>query len=139
MVDTLASLGYSVSTRLLNAGEFGLAQIRERLFMVCVHDSVLANRIAPFVFPKGTDASKVVADILEAKNSQPACTRPMERLKRDPKARSSRVETVGLIFGKAHHGYRAPPLSGRVSPSAPALAALAGEQASTCSGASRGR
>lgn len=106
VIDTLTSLGYSVSTRLLNAGEFGLPQMRERLFMICVHDSTLANRVAPFKFPEGGDANKVVADILEAKSSQPSCSRAMERLKRETKTRSSRIETVGLIDGKAHQGYR---------------------------------
>lgn len=106
VIDTLTSLGYSVCTRLLNAGEFGLPQMRERLFMICVHDSALANRVTPFKYPEGSDASKVVADILEAKSSHPSSLRPMERLKRDTKTRSSKIVTVGLIDGKAHQGYR---------------------------------
>lgn len=106
VIDTLAGLGYSVSTRLLNAGEFGLAQMRGRLFLVCIHDSILANRAAPFVFPTGADASKVVADILDPNGAPVPCSRPMDRFKRDPKDRSARIETVGLIDGKAHQGYR---------------------------------
>lgn len=106
VIDTLTSLGYSVSTRLLNASDFGLPQMRERLFMICVHDSALTNRVTPFEFPRGADASKVVADILETNSSQSSCSRTMERSKRDPRTRSSRIETVGLIEGKAHQGYR---------------------------------
>lgn len=106
IADTLTALGYSVSTRLLNASDFGLPQMRERLFLVCVHDSALVNRVSPFVFPRGADASRVVKDILEPRCFAPFCARPMEAVKRPPKARSSRIETVGLIEGKPHQGYR---------------------------------
>lgn len=104
--DTLAALGYSVSTQLLNAGDFGLPQMRERLFMVCVHDSALANRSAPFVFPKGADASRVVADILETKGCPAPTARAMKRMKSNPGNRSKRIEVVGLIEGMPHQGYR---------------------------------
>lgn len=113
VMDTLAGLGYSVSTRLLNASEFGLPQMRERLFLVCVHDSVLANRAAPFVFPRGADATKVVADILQPTAGVPACRRDLERSKPNPKARSSRIEKVGLIEGMDHQGYRVASAQGK--------------------------
>lgn len=113
VVDTLTSLGYSVSTKMLNAGEFGLPQMRERLFLVCIHDSVLANRSAPFVFPKGTDATKVVADILEPDHGIAPCKRDMVRLKANPKARSTRIERVGLIDGMDHQGYRVASAQGK--------------------------
>lgn len=106
IMDTLTSLGYSVSTKLLNSGDFGLPQMRERLFLVCIHDSVLANRSAPFVFPKGADATKVVADILEPDHGVAPCTRDMVRLKPNPKGRSNRIERVGIIDGMDHQGYR---------------------------------
>jgi len=113
VVDTLTSLGYSVSTKLLNAGDFGLPQMRERLFLVCIHDSVLANRSAPFVFPKGTDATKVVADILEPDHGVAPCRRDMVRLKPNPKGRSTRIERVGLIDGMDHQGYRVASAQGK--------------------------
>lgn len=106
VVDTLARLGYSVSTRLLNASDFGLPQMRERLFLVCVHDTALANRTAPFLFPKGTDATKVVADILELRPRVAACSRRVERSKPKPNADPSRIERVGLVDGMDHQGYR---------------------------------
>lgn len=65
IMDTLTGLGYSVSTKLLNAGDFGLLEMRERLFLVAICDSALANRMALFIFPKGVDATKVIADVLE--------------------------------------------------------------------------
>ena len=113
VMDTLTGLGYSVSTKLLSAGEFGLPQMRERLFLVCIHDSVLANRVAPFTFPKGTDATKVVADILVAKPGVSACKRDMVRMKPNPKGRSTRIERVGLIDGMDHQGYRVASAQGK--------------------------
>ena len=106
VLDTLTRLGYSASVRLLNSGSFGLPQMRERLFLVCIHDRALANRSAPFVFPKGADTAKVVADILGPSASAPACARTMQRTKPDPATRSDRIEVVGLIDGKPSQGYR---------------------------------
>jgi len=113
VLETLTGLGYSVSTKLLNAGDFGLPQMRERLFLVCIHDSVLANRSAPFVFPKGTDATKVVADILEPDHGVVPCKRDMVRLSPNPKGRSTRIERVGLIDGMDHQGYRVASAKGK--------------------------
>lgn len=106
VLDTLTGLGYAVSTRVLNAGAFGLPQMRERLFLVCLHDRILTNRSAPYAFPRGADASKVVADILCRAPPGSACHRPMTRLKPEPKGRSQRIEVVGLIDGKDCQGYR---------------------------------
>lgn len=106
ILDILTNLGYAVQTCVLNSGEFGLAQNRHRMFIVGIHDRVLANRTTPFVFPRGTDASVVVADILGHAPATEQCTQPMERQKSDPVARSNRIEVVGLIDGKDCQGYR---------------------------------
>lgn len=106
ILDVLTDLGYAVQTCVLNSGEFGLAQNRLRMFLVGIHDSALVNRTTPFVFPKGTDASVVVADILGHAPATDRCKQPMERHKANPKARSSRIEVVGLIDGKDCQGYR---------------------------------
>lgn len=106
VLDTLTGLGYSVSTRLLNASHFGLPQMRERLFLVCAHESVLMNRVTPFRFPRGGDATRVVADILERSANVAPCGRDMERLRPTPQGRSTRIETVGLIEGRDSQGYR---------------------------------
>jgi DNA (cytosine-5)-methyltransferase 1 len=106
ILDTLTDLGYAVHTCVLNSGEFGLAQNRLRMFIVGIHDSVLANRTTPFEFPRGTDASVVVADILGKAPVTEQCQQPMERQKADPTTRSNRIEVVGLIDGKDCQGYR---------------------------------
>ena len=106
ILDILTDLGYAVHTCVLNSGEFGLAQNRLRMFIVGVHDSVLANRTTPFVFPKGTNVSVVVADILGDSPATEQCKQLMERQKANPKVRSNRIEVVGLIDGKDCQGYR---------------------------------
>jgi DNA (cytosine-5)-methyltransferase 1 len=106
ILDVLTDLGYAVQTCVLNSGEFGLAQNRLRMFIVGIHDSVLTNRTTPFEFPRGTDASVVVADILGRAPAADQCNQSMVRQKANPKARSSRIEVVGLIDGKNCQGYR---------------------------------
>ena len=106
ILDVLTDLGYAVQTCVLNSGEFGLAQNRLRMFIVGIHDSVLVNRTTPFEFPRGTDVSVVVADILGHAPATDRCMQPMERKKANPKARSSHIEVVGLIGGKDCQGYR---------------------------------
>ena len=106
ILDVLINLGYAVQTCVLNSGEFGLAQNRLRMFIVGIHDTVLTSRTTPFEFPRGTDASVVVADILGHAHATEQCKQPMERKKADPKVRSNRIEVVGLIDGKDCQGYR---------------------------------
>ena len=106
ILDVLTNLGYAVQTCVLNSGEFGLAQNRLRLFIVGIHDSVLANRTTPFEFPRGTDASVVVADILEKDVVADVCAKPMVETQPNPKVRSEKIEVVGLIDGKNNQGYR---------------------------------
>ena len=106
ILDILTDLGYAVQTCILNSGEFGLAQNRLRMCIVGIHDRVLANRTMPFEFPRGTDASVVVADILGAAPATERCQQPMKRQKVNPTIRSNRIEVVGLIDGKDCQGYR---------------------------------
>lgn len=106
IMDTLADLGYSVGAKVLNASDFGLPQMRARLFLVCIHDSAMANRTAPFAFPAGADATKVIDDILEAKSGMPRCDRPMERTPACPLSRADGILTIGRIDGKDSQGYR---------------------------------
>jgi len=106
VMNSLTGLGYSVSTKVLNASDFGLPQMRARLFLVCIHDSIMANRTAPFSFPAGTDATKVVDDILAAKAGMRSCDRPMARTKVRSGAATDGIHTVGRIDGKDSQGYR---------------------------------
>lgn len=48
----------------------------------------------------------MVADILELGSAAKSVAKPMVRVKRNPKSKSSKIETVGLIEGKDNQGYR---------------------------------
>lgn len=131
VLDTLTRLGYSVSMRLLNAGSFGLPQMRERLFLVCIHDRALANRTAPFVFPKGADVASVVADILEPKPQAVPCGRAWERTKPNPIDRSGKIEWSGSSRAKGAKATESPPRWAKASHCARTLAALEERRGST--------
>lgn len=62
ITETFESLGYRVFSKVLNSKDFGVPQNRERIYIVCFR-----NDIAPetFEFPKGTDSTKRIRDILD--------------------------------------------------------------------------
>lgn len=64
----LSDLGYKVFYKVLNSRDFGVPQNRERIYFVAFR-----NDIAPhiFNFPEGHDSTKVIDDILEAKEVSP--------------------------------------------------------------------
>lgn len=62
----LGNLGYAVTRKVMSAVEFGLPQLRERVFFVATRRDVAAND-SSFAFPVGAGASLCVADILDAK------------------------------------------------------------------------
>lgn len=104
-LDALAELGYAVSLQVLDAAQYGVPQQRERLFIVGIRLD-LAVGATPFLFPKGTDDTKVVADILEARITTGRCTTKMKRVKFSPSATSKRPILAGLIQGRNTQGYR---------------------------------
>ena len=55
-------IGYRVHAKVLNSRDFGVAQSRERIYLVCLRDDI---DDAGFSFPEGTDSTKVLRDILE--------------------------------------------------------------------------
>ena len=60
--NTLREIGYEPFEDILNSKDFGVPQNRERIYIVAFR-----NDIAPkeFIFPKATDSSKRIKDILE--------------------------------------------------------------------------
>ena len=113
VVDSLTDAGYSVSTKIVNSAKNGVAQSRERVFIVGIHDRALKNRTTPFIFPADTDDSVVVEDILEATPGIAACKGVMERVKPDPLAPIKGIKTVGRIDGKTSQGYRVASVKGK--------------------------
>lgn len=59
-------IGYVVYDKVLNSKDFGVPQNRERIYLVCIRKD-LADKLPPqgFVFPKGTDDTKRIYNILE--------------------------------------------------------------------------
>lgn len=59
-LNELEDFGYTNFYKVLNAKDFGVAQNRERVFMVSIH-----NCDEPYVFPEGFKLTKCVEDYLE--------------------------------------------------------------------------
>lgn len=57
-----ADIGYTVYFKILNSKDFGLAQNRERVYIVCFREDI--NDL-PFIFPKPTKRKGKLSDILE--------------------------------------------------------------------------
>lgn len=55
VLDTLSDLGYRISWRVLNSSDFGLAQSRDRVFIVGFRSPVFAKR---FSFPEGNGRNR---------------------------------------------------------------------------------
>ena len=55
-------IGYQVYWKILNSKDFGVPQNRERIYVVAFRDDL---NVGEFVYPAGTDNSKVIRDILE--------------------------------------------------------------------------
>lgn len=64
--ELLMQSGYRVQHRVLNASGFGVAQSRERSFIVGVRQDIATDDILGYVFPTEQEPTAVVEDILEA-------------------------------------------------------------------------
>lgn len=104
--DLLMRAGYRVQHRTLNAAGFGVAQSRERSFIVGTRLGLAVDDVLGYAFPVEQAPTAVVADILEPgiAHSIDASRIVMERAA--PEGRSTKRERVGLIDGKRHQGYR---------------------------------
>ena len=89
------NLGYNVFSQILNSRDFGVPQNRERIYIVCFRKDL---EIEEFNFPKSTDSTKTIRDILE-ENPVSAkyylSTTYIETLKRH----KERHEALGHGFG----------------------------------------
>ena len=62
IVGTMEELGYTMFSKVLNSGQFGVPQHRERIYMVCFRKDVIGDKV--FEFPNFTMASSL-KDVLE--------------------------------------------------------------------------
>lgn len=60
--DAFMKIGYKIHYKILNSKDFGLAQNRERIYIVCFRDDI---DDVNFKFPKPTNKKSTIADILE--------------------------------------------------------------------------
>ena len=94
----LGNLGYAVSRKIMSAVEFGLPQLRERVFFVATRRDVAAND-SDFAFPVGAGASLCVADILDPK--APRGSIDPKRIVADPtRDPDSLTKRIGRLEGR---------------------------------------
>lgn len=62
VASTMEELGYKMFSKVLNSGQFGVPQHRERIYMVCFRKDIIGG--GHFEFPKQTIASSL-KDVLE--------------------------------------------------------------------------
>jgi DNA (cytosine-5)-methyltransferase 1 len=104
--DLLMRAGYRVQHRTLNAAGFGVAQSRERSFIVGTRLGLDVDDILGYAFPEEQAPTAVVEDILDP--GIPATIDP-SRITLDrpePSTRSTQRERLGHIDGKTHQGNR---------------------------------
>lgn len=65
---TLNDLGYRVFYKVINSKDFGVPQNRERIYIIAFREDISPNK---FIFPEKTDDTKVIADIMENKETSP--------------------------------------------------------------------
>jgi DNA (cytosine-5)-methyltransferase 1 len=104
-LDALAEIGYAASIQVMNAADFGVAQQRERLFIVAHRLDVMHGADRPFAFPAATDTTCIVADILEKGVRADCCEEKVGKLPAK-KVDASCPNMVGLIGKKNMQGYR---------------------------------
>ncbi len=100
----LGNLGYAVTRKVMSAVEFGLPQLRERVFFVATRRDVAAND-GSFAFPVGAGASLCVADILDAK--APKGSIDPKRIVADPtRDPDSLTQRIGRLDGSDRQNAR---------------------------------
>lgn len=106
LIDRLTRAGYRVQHRTLNAAGFGVAQSRERSFIVATRIGLNVDDILGYVFPEEQEPTAAVEDVMDA--GQPA-TIEAKRITAHAPAPAGRVgkrAQVGRIDGKKCQGYR---------------------------------
>ena len=119
---TFENLGYNVFSQILNSRDFGVPQNRERIYIVCFRKDL---EIEEFNFPKSTDSTKTIRDILE-ENPVSAkyylSTTYIETLKRHKARHEAFPDSYKLVLADTHL-YK----QFGNSVSVPVIAAIAGE------------
>lgn len=59
-------IGYTVYDKILNSKDFGVPQNRERIYLVCIRNDLIANSSNEFVFPVGSGDKVCIRDIMDS-------------------------------------------------------------------------
>ena len=69
IINDFKSIGYNISYTILNTAHFGLAQNRERVFIVCVNKSVYGDKTFDFSNLKQINITKSLKDVIDTNNN----------------------------------------------------------------------
>lgn len=106
LIDRLTRAGYRVQHRSLNAAGFGVAQSRERSFIVATRIGLNVDDILGYVFPEEHEPTAVVADVMDAGLPATISAKRITAHASAPSDRSGALAQVGRIDGKNYQGYR---------------------------------
>jgi DNA (cytosine-5)-methyltransferase 1 len=95
--DLLMQSGYRVQNRILNASGFGVAQSRERSFIVGVRLDMPTDDILGYVFPTEQEPTAVVEDILEPNVPHTIADDQFVLHSELPTGRRTTIAEVGLL------------------------------------------
>ena len=95
--ELLMKSGYRVQHRTLNAAGFGVAQSRERSFIVGVRLDIATDEILGYVFPEEQAQAAVVADILEPRVAHTIDKGQIVLHGAMPTGRRTKLVEVGLL------------------------------------------
>jgi DNA (cytosine-5)-methyltransferase 1 len=94
---TLMRAGYRVQHRTLNASGFGVAQSRERSFVIATRHGLPVDDILGFIFPTEQVPTACVADILEPNVPATMDASQFVLNRAEPEARQPELVEVGLM------------------------------------------
>jgi DNA (cytosine-5)-methyltransferase 1 len=95
--ELLMQCGYRVQHRTLNAAGFGVAQSRERSFIVATRLDLPVDDILGYVFPQEQEPTEVVEDILEPGVEPTIADDQFELHSETPSERQTALVEVGLL------------------------------------------
>lgn len=106
LIDRLTRAGYCVQHRSLNAAGFGVAQSRERSFIVATRLGLNVDDILGYMFPEEQEPMAVVADVMDAGLPASIKAKRITAHAPAPAGRVGELAQVGRIDGKNCQGYR---------------------------------
>ncbi len=102
----LMAAGYSVKHRTVEAANFGVAQYRNRSFIVGIRHGEPVDELMGYIFPAESAPSAAVEDILDKSVPGDIAASRLTLHKAQPTTRVQKRARLGKIDGKGYQGYR---------------------------------